>query len=177
VKLICGSVIILFFVFTAGWAGSEPQGPHHGYMAGGQENVSQEPGICPVMKLPAQADHSYTYEGRTYYFCCPSCIEKFKADPEKYASRIKTFDIEAYRYGYEPEIITVKKGDIVKMEASSRDVPHGIYIKEYNINRRLEKGETALIEFVAAKEGTFDIRCSVYCGTGHQAMKAKLIVQ
>jgi len=24
------------------------------------------------------------YEGKTYYFCCPGCDAKFKADPKKY---------------------------------------------------------------------------------------------
>ncbi|MCB9739817.1 MAG: YHS domain-containing protein [Deltaproteobacteria bacterium] len=26
------------------------------------------------------------YKGKTYYFCCPGCDEKFAADPEKYVS-------------------------------------------------------------------------------------------
>src|SRR5262249_41770813 len=24
------------------------------------------------------------YQGKTYYFCCPHCLEKFKADPQRY---------------------------------------------------------------------------------------------
>lgn len=27
---------------------------------------------------------SAEYEGKTYYFCCPGCDSKFKADPKKY---------------------------------------------------------------------------------------------
>ncbi|MBI5534995.1 MAG: YHS domain-containing protein [Deltaproteobacteria bacterium] len=27
------------------------------------------------------------YEGKTYYFCCPGCVEQFKADPKKYLSK------------------------------------------------------------------------------------------
>lgn len=27
------------------------------------------------------------YKGKTYYFCCPGCVEKFKADPEKYVPK------------------------------------------------------------------------------------------
>jgi YHS domain-containing protein len=26
------------------------------------------------------------YEGKTYYFCCPGCEGKFKADPKRYLS-------------------------------------------------------------------------------------------
>lgn len=27
------------------------------------------------------------YEGKTYYFCCAGCDEKFKADPKKYLGK------------------------------------------------------------------------------------------
>lgn len=27
---------------------------------------------------------THTYRGKTYYFCNPSCLEKFKAQPERY---------------------------------------------------------------------------------------------
>lgn len=29
------------------------------------------------------------HEGKTYYFCCPGCDSKFKADPKKYLSPAK----------------------------------------------------------------------------------------
>jgi YHS domain-containing protein len=42
---------------------------------------------CPVMKHPfvvTESSPKFEYEGKTYYFCCPGCIERFKADPKKY---------------------------------------------------------------------------------------------
>lgn len=44
---------------------------------------------CPVMKnwvLPSEAADSTEYDGKTYYFCCGGCKEKFLAEPEKYIS-------------------------------------------------------------------------------------------
>jgi P-type Cu+ transporter len=32
----------------------------------------------------ATAKHVYEHGGKNYYFCCASCVEKFKADPAKY---------------------------------------------------------------------------------------------
>ncbi|NQT75275.1 MAG: YHS domain-containing protein [Candidatus Omnitrophica bacterium] len=29
-------------------------------------------------------EYSYAYEGKTYYFCCHSCIDSFKNNPEDY---------------------------------------------------------------------------------------------
>src|SRR5579872_2536962 len=33
---------------------------------------------------PAHAAGSYQYGGKTWYFCNPSCLERFRADPERY---------------------------------------------------------------------------------------------
>ena len=93
------------------------------------------------------------------------------------ASEVKEINLEAYKFGYSPERIVVKKGEVVKLLATSRDVPHGVFIKEYGINEKVEKGKVNNIEFVADKTGEFDILCSVYCGAGHHSMKAKLIVE
>jgi len=179
--------VIFFLAAVAmvwGYAYAQPQhhemgteGMHEQMTTGQTSSGAGSAGICPVMKMPASRDYSYTYKGKTYYFCCSECPEEFKANPEKYISGIKEFKIEAYRFGYEPAVITAKKGDIVKLDVTSRDVAHGINIKEYNINERVEKGKTTHIEFVADKKGSFDILCSVYCGSGHAAMKAKLVVQ
>lgn len=92
-------------------------------------------------------------------------------------AQVKEINLEAYQFSYSPDTITVNKGDIVKIHATSRDVPHGIFIKEYAINEKVEKGKTTDIEFIADKTGEFDILCSVYCGRGHSNMKGKLIVE
>ncbi len=134
-------------------------------------------GICPVMGQAASKDYSYVHEGKTYYFCCPSCIEEFKKNPANYISRTKEFSLEAYQFGYEPEEIRVKKGDIVRLWISSRDVSHGVYIKDYNVNVTAKKERSQKVEFIADKAGEFPILCSVYCGRGHHSMKAKLVVE
>lgn len=136
-----------------------------------------EAGICPVTAEPALGEYYYTHEGKTYYFCCAMCIDEFKKDPQKYISRIKEINLEAFQYGFSPDPLIVKKGDIVKLLVTSRDVTHGIYIKEYGVNVTIKKGEQKKIEFLADKIGAFDIVCSIYCGPGHSEMKGRLIVE
>jgi len=43
---------------------------------------------CPVMGGPIDPKMFTEYEGRRIYFCCAACIEKFKADPEKYIAKV-----------------------------------------------------------------------------------------
>jgi Cu+-exporting ATPase len=40
--------------------------------------------VCGMSVDPATAKHRLEHAGKTYYFCCPHCVEKFKAEPQKY---------------------------------------------------------------------------------------------
>src|SRR5438094_628641 len=40
--------------------------------------------VCGMSVDPATARASASHAGRTYYFCCPSCKQRFEADPGRY---------------------------------------------------------------------------------------------
>jgi P-type Cu+ transporter len=40
--------------------------------------------VCGMTVDPARAKATAEHAGKTYYFCCAGCAEKFRADPEKY---------------------------------------------------------------------------------------------
>ncbi|HEY6906384.1 MAG TPA: YHS domain-containing protein, partial [Ignavibacteriaceae bacterium] len=46
--------------------------------------------VCPVSGEEIDSKITYTYNGKTYGLCCNKCLKKFKADPEKYISRMKS---------------------------------------------------------------------------------------
>ena len=89
----------------------------------------------------------------------------------------KSFTITASQWAFSPNTITVKQGNMVRLRVTSLDVPHGILIQGYDINKVLNPNETVTIEFTADKKGTFPFRCSVQCGGGHPDMKGQLIVE
>ncbi|HEV2399146.1 MAG TPA: heavy metal translocating P-type ATPase [Candidatus Sulfotelmatobacter sp.] len=43
--------------------------------------------VCGMNVNPATAKNTYDYAGKTYYFCCPHCVEKFKPNPEAYLNK------------------------------------------------------------------------------------------
>lgn len=141
--------------------------------------VEERNTICPVTgeKIEEGTNINVEHKGKIYKLCCSGCIEEFKKNPQKYAAKFKDIKLESFQFEFSPNTITVKKGDIARIFATSRDVTHGIYIKEYDINSHVSKGKDAKIEFMADKAGSFDIICHVYCGKGHHDMKAKLIVK
>jgi cytochrome c oxidase subunit II len=89
----------------------------------------------------------------------------------------KTFDIEAKDFEFIPNIITVNQGDTVILNLKSTDVTHGFYLKDFNIDKKLEPNQTVQVKFVADKKGTFTFRCNVPCGEGHMEMTGTFIVQ
>jgi Cu+-exporting ATPase len=40
--------------------------------------------VCGMSVNPAQAAGRWEHHGRTYYFCHPTCLEKFRANPSRY---------------------------------------------------------------------------------------------
>ncbi len=44
--------------------------------------------VCPVSGEEIDGEHTYVYKGVKYATCCNKCMKKFKADPEKYISRL-----------------------------------------------------------------------------------------
>ena len=52
------------------------------------ETAVIEQKTCPVMGAPISPDIYVDYEGRRIYFCCLSCVEAFKKDPEKYVEKV-----------------------------------------------------------------------------------------
>jgi cytochrome c oxidase subunit 2 len=90
---------------------------------------------------------------------------------------VKTFDVIASRFKFEPATITVAQGDSVRLRLHSTDRTHGIAIKAFRVKALIPKiGEAVTVEFVADRAGTFDFTCSEYCGTGHGGMKGRLVV-
>lgn len=92
-------------------------------------------------------------------------------------TRVKTIDVIASQFEFEPSTISVVEGDTVRLRIRSADRTHGIGIKAFRVKSLIPRaGETITVEFVAGRVGRFDITCSEYCGTGHREMKGKLVV-
>src|SRR5918992_2876191 len=48
-----------------------------------EDKVALDP-VCGMTVDPTRAAGSYEYQGKTYYFCNPHCLHRFKEDPEKF---------------------------------------------------------------------------------------------
>jgi cytochrome c oxidase subunit 2 len=90
---------------------------------------------------------------------------------------VKTIEVTASRFEFQPERIEVKEGDHVRLTIHSADTKHGFAIPELGVKTAIPKGGAPVtVEFVASKAGTFGFKCSEYCGSGHKRMMGTLVV-
>ena len=85
------TVVLAGLVALLGCEESEPAEPAQTKtVAAALETVQT---TCPVMKGGAIDKKIFTeYKGKKVYFCCPECIDKFKAEPEKYIAQLPQFN-------------------------------------------------------------------------------------
>lgn len=126
----------------------------------------------PKVEIPIKAVAPVTTEAPKKIEAAPKIEE-----PLIVKAPVKTFNVTARQWVFEPAKITVSQGDKVKLVVQSTDVAHGIGIPDFNVSSRLEPGKTTTLEFIADKTGTFSFFCTVFCGDGHSTMRGSLVVQ
>jgi cytochrome c oxidase subunit II len=80
--------------------------------------------------------------------------------------------LRKYEFGHGS--LRVRKGEQVKLVMTAAEHDHGFKLDDFDINQRIPKGTTVVVEFTADKAGTFQFRCSSVCGVGHKNMKGTL---
>jgi cytochrome c oxidase subunit 2 len=85
-------------------------------------------------------------------------------------SEAKVIQINASSFAYSPNVLTLKKGERVKIIVNDVDKTHGIAIPDLGVNG------IGSVEFTPDKTGTFEFRCPTYCGSGHREMTGMITV-
>ena len=103
-------------------------------------------------------------------------METFSASTFGGQAAPKTINLTAHRFTYDPDEITLKKGEPVVLVVKSEDVPHGLRIKDLNVDLKIPAHGTAQAQFTPDTTGDFVGQCTVFCGSGHGSMKITLHV-
>ena len=72
--------------------------------------------------------------------------------------------------------IRVPAGKPVKFILSAADVLHGFYLPDFRVKMDMIPGRVTTLWVQPDRPGSYQIFCTVYCGTGHSNMLARLIV-
>jgi cytochrome c oxidase subunit 2 len=83
----------------------------------------------------------------------------------------------AQMWMFKPAEIRIPAGSTVTFTSTSKDVTHGLYIENTDINIMILPGQVSEVTAKFPKAGTYSIICHEYCGSGHQGMAGKVIVE
>lgn len=87
-----------------------------------------------------------------------------------------TVRIVAQQYNFVPQCIQVPVDTPIKFRVTSADVIHGFIIPYTNVNTMVVPGYVAELRTRFLTTGTNDMPCHEYCGLGHHAMWAHVVV-
>ena len=87
-----------------------------------------------------------------------------------------TVRLIAQQYSFEPQCIVVPAGMPVTFRGTSTDAIHGFVIGRTNANTMLIPGFVSTFTTSFAQAGEKLMPCHEYCGTGHEAMWARVQV-
>ncbi|GIO66984.1 cupredoxin domain-containing protein [Paenibacillus sp. JTLBN-2024] len=81
--------------------------------------------------------------------------------------------IKATNYAFDKQEYHLKKGVPVKITFENEEGTHGVLIP--GLELQLDNKHKSQV-VTPQKTGTFEMTCSVFCGAGHTAMIAKVVV-
>jgi cytochrome c oxidase subunit II len=85
--------------------------------------------------------------------------------------------INASKFHFEPDHITLHKGQPVTLQLTSADATHGFMIRALKIDTEIKPGKVTEMTVTPDTAGNFTAICDHYCGTGHGMMKLKVEVE
>lgn len=110
----------------------------------------------------------------------PACVPFNKTYTEPKVTKLddKTYQVYAVAgmWQFQPAEIYIPVGSDVDFFITSKDVVHGFNIAEKNVNLMAVYGNINKSTVKFDKAGVYKITCHEYCGVGHQAMQAQVIV-
>src|SRR3989344_4462824 len=92
---------------------------------------------------------------------------------------VREISVIAKKFEFAPGSIRLRQGERVKLTVSvpSDDTEHGLAMPDFGVNAKIAPGESKTVEFTADKVGTFEMFCSVPCGSGHKQMRCSVVVE
>ena len=88
----------------------------------------------------------------------------------------RVIEVTARKFEFSPAVIELKKGVPVVLELRSLDREHGFSVPDLGLDETIPPGKVVRVRVVPDKAGTFELHCSVFCGSGHEEMTGKIVV-
>jgi cytochrome c oxidase subunit 2 len=92
------------------------------------------------------------------------------------ARDVRVIQMTVKRFEYSPNELHLKRGEPVVLEIRSLDVVHGFTLPDLGVRADVLPGTPARVALRPEKTGTFEFRCDVFCGSGHEELDGRVVV-
>jgi heme/copper-type cytochrome/quinol oxidase subunit 2 len=106
----------------------------------------------------------------------PQSSEK-QASVREPASKIRNFTIVAIEGKISPDVIRVRRGDLVRLTFKAKDGTYGVKIPALKVKGKATPERPVYVEFAATSEGEYEMRCTKFWGVKHWSENGKIIVE
>jgi cytochrome c oxidase subunit 2 len=89
----------------------------------------------------------------------------------------RVISVVAKRFVFSPSEIVLKKGQPVRFELTTVDFGHGFKIPDLDFRADFIPDKVNVVRLVPQKTGKFDFLCDNFCGSGHEEMDGRMIVE
>jgi cytochrome c oxidase subunit II len=96
--------------------------------------------------------------------------------PAVQQGQTRVITVNITNWAFSPTMITAKKGEKVQLKLVGGEGIHGFGVPGLGINVRVEGGKIVTIDLPTGTAGTFDVMCTIPCGSGHKSMKATIVI-
>ena len=93
------------------------------------------------------------------------------------ADDVPVVEITAKRFAFSPNMITLKRGQTVKLRLHSEDVTHGFFLRPLKLDEEIPAGQTTEVTVTPQTAGSFTTICDHFCGTNHGNMMMTIVVE
>jgi cytochrome c oxidase subunit 2 len=98
------------------------------------------------------------------------------AIPVKVVAKMWEWTFDYGKGKIKKDTLVVPLGKAVRLDMTSRDVIHSLYIPAFRIKEDVVPGRTTNMWFIAERPGTYEILCAEYCGLRHSYMEGRVRV-
>jgi cytochrome c oxidase subunit 2 len=108
---------------------------------------------------------------------CGGAALRGATDAGSVGTTARVVRIEASRWAYDPDVITLQRGVPVTLELTSNDVHHGFNVPGLGLRADVMPDQITTLRLTPKQAGTFLFHCDYYCGSGHEGMAGQIVVR
>ena len=85
-------------------------------------------------------------------------------------------EIRVSRQGFDPAVVTVRKGETTRIRLSSEDGEHCFAVDALRVEKRVVPGHPTTFDLIADRVGRFPFYCCLETGSAAEAERGELVV-